>query len=254
MSSSLDLKPVRVIDLGIYENLALKTLFKLIRSSDYTERSLQKVYNQYFSLLRVHEDKYIKDEPSQLLQKRYYSEIMAAIQLLINTIINTFTRQMEQYGPLFKSTIITPLRGLISFYNEKRKNIEIPTAIATDINPVATAEIVPAETTSAPTVEPRFATNTNVAEGGGFVSRIRNFISRGFSNENNNPITEAQAVVVNPTPRPPAEAQVSTSFRSGRNIAPRFQIVAGGSAAALEETEEPEEPIRLTGGGRMGNI
>lgn len=247
MSSLAEPKPNRLFDLGIYDTLVLQALFKLIRNG-YTKKSLEKIYLQYFTLIRRHVETYINDEPSQALQKTYYAEVMAAIQLFINEIKNTFTRQMQEDGPLFNAALIRPLQELIIFYNDKRKNVQIPTAVASAINPVATAEIMPAETTSVPTVEPRFAANTNVAEGGGFVSRIRNFIGRGFSNTNNNPIPEAQAVAVNPTPRPP-ENQPSASFRSGRNIAPRFQIVGGGGSAASSEPETETEPIQYTGGG-----
>jgi hypothetical protein len=245
MSSNLE-RQRRFASLSNYSDNILTTLKKIVDENKVTVKNLDDIYFRYVRFIGKHIDDYIRADLSVKKKIKYYEEVMDSINSLITTIKSMFATQIAA-NPIFNVELIRPLNDLFSLYSQTRSQVyeaglKAAAASASSI-PVATAEIVPATTAT------RFAANTNVPEGGGFVSRIRDFVGRAFSNINNNPIPEAQAVAVNPTPRPP-ENQPSTSFRSGRNIAPRFQIVGGGSAAATETPDPEAEAIQYTGGGR----
>lgn len=247
MSSNLESER-RLASLSNYSDNILSSLKKAVDSNKITAKYLDTLFFRFVTFMRKHVDDYIPADLPVRKKIKYYEEVMDSINSLITTIKSMFATQIAS-NPILNVELIQPLNELFSLYSQTRSLVyeralkanATATAIATI--PVASAEIVPATTAT------RFTANTNVPEGGGFVSRIRDFVGRAFTNVNNNPIPEAVAVAVNPTPRPP-ESQPSTSFRSGRNINPRFQNVGGGSATATETPEPETEAIQYTGGGR----
>lgn len=260
MSSDLE-QERRLASLSNYNENILTRLEKDIFRNIYTAEKLEKLYLRYVRYIRKHVDDYIASAPVEL-RNNYYKEVMTEIENLSNTIKSMFPIQVSN-DPIFNENLISPLNDLVDYYNQVRIRLfrpspEVPVAV-TEI-PVAAAEIVPDVSAT------RFAENTDVKQGGGFVARLRsdisNLIERGFSNTGNDPVTlpvAKRAAVAEPVsiePTPPVAVAIPTSrpqFGRRTIVGGGSAIIGGGGNPRIRDDEESKVDISNITGGGSGN-
>ena len=253
MSSDLE-QERRLASLSNYNENILRRLEKDIFRNIYTAAKLEQLYLRYVRYIRKHVNDYIASAPVEL-RNNYYKEVMTEIESLSNTIKSMFPIQVSS-DPIFNENLISPLNDLFDYYNQVRILLFRPTpevSVAVTELPVAPAEIVPEVSAT------RFAANTDVKQGGGFVARLRsdisNLLERGFSNTNNNPVTlpvakrvaVAEPVALEPTP---PIATATPRFRRSAIVGGGSAIIGGGGNPRIREDEESKVDIsNITGGG-----
>jgi hypothetical protein len=257
MSSDLE-QERRLASLSNYNENILRRLEKDIFRNTYTAEKLEQLYLRYVRYIRKHVNDYIASAPVEL-RNNYYKEVMTEIEKLSNTIKSMFPTQVSS-DPIFNENLIIPLNDLFDYYNQVRILLFRPTTeVSANVAeiPVAAAEIVPDVSAT------RFAANTDVKQGGGFVARLRsdisNLIERGFSNTGNNPVTlpvAKRVAIAAPIALEPT-APVAVAIPTARPQFGRRTIVGGGSAITagggnprIREDEESKVDIsNITGGG-----
>lgn len=242
MSTSNSEDERRKANLSNYGQFILQKLNRYVVKKRYTAEKLDALYNKYVRFLSSHISDYIVNKPIEL-QKEYYKEVVYAIFELNRAIEEHFQTQLDE-EPSILEKIVDNLKKLSNDYIKLEYSLKPPpeAQIAPPELEVTSIEKGPEET--------RFAANTNIQSGGGFVSRLRsnlnNLRERAFSNTGNNPNPNPNS---NPIPLRIQNILESTPVAIANRFEPTPPLQAAVVIPTYRRRIRDTEENNLTGGG-----